>query len=83
MKQNANRRRSGTTRRLRRLEDKLNIALSDLNRIYARLLTIEQQQREEFTDATINKLQAAAQQMKDMADKELQTERERYGTPGI
>ena len=83
MKQNNYRRPNGTTHRLRRLEDKLDIILSDLNRIHTRLLTIERQQREEFTDATINKLQAAAHQMRDMADNELQAVRERYGTPGI
>lgn len=83
MKQNCNHRPGRNARRLRRMEDKLDIILSDLNRIHARLLTIERQQREDFTDTTINKLQTAAHQMKDMADKELQAVRERYGTPGI
>lgn len=83
MKQNCNHRPGRNGRRHRRMEDKLDIILSDLNRIHARLLTIERQQREEFTDATINKLQTTAHQMKEMADKELQAVRERYGTPGI
>lgn len=83
MKQNRNHRPSRTDRRLRRIEDKLDIILSDLNRIYARLLTVECQQCEQFTDATINRLHASAVRMKKLADKELQTVRERYGTPGI
>ncbi len=80
MKPNRNHRPGRITRRLRRMEDKLDIVLSDLNRVHARLLTIVRQQREDFTDATINKLQASAHQMKDMAGKELQAVRERYGT---
>lgn len=83
MKQNANRRHNGTCRRLRRMEDKLDIILSDLNRINARLLIMERQQREQFMDATINTLHASAVRMKELADKELQAVRERYGTPGI
>lgn len=83
MKQNANRRHNGTARRLRRMEDKLDIVLSDLNRINALLLIVERQQREQFMDATINTLHASAVRMKELADKELQVVRERYGTPGI
>lgn len=83
MKQNANHRHNGTARRLRRMEDKLDIILSDLNRINARLLIVERQQREQFMDATINTLHASAVRMKELADKELQAVRERYGTPGI
>lgn len=83
MKQNANRRHNGTGRRLRRMEDKLDIMLSDLNRINARLLIVERQQREQCMDATINTLHASAIRMKELADKELQAVRERYGTPGI
>lgn len=85
MKQNRNNnyKQNQITRRLRRMEDKIDIILSDLNSIHIRLLTIERQQREDFTDSTINKLQAAAHQMKDMASKELQAVGERYGTPGI
>ena len=83
MKNNNYRRPNGTARRLRRMEDKLDIILSDLNRIQARLLTVERQQREQFMDATINTLHASAIRMKEMADKELQAVTERYGTPGI
>lgn len=83
MKQNNHRRPNGITRRLRRMEDKLDVILSDLNRIHARLLTIERQQREEFADEAINKLQAAAHCMNAMAEKELQSVNKRYGTPGI
>ncbi len=83
MKQHLNHRHNGTAQRLRRIEDKIDIILSDLNRIHARLLTIERQQREEFTDATIKRLQDAARRMEEMAGRELQAVRERYGTPGI
>lgn len=83
MKNNNYRRPNGTARRLRRMEDKLDIILSDLNRIQARLLTVERQQREQFMDATINTLHASAIRMKEMADKELQAVKERYGTSGI
>lgn len=83
MKNNKYRRPNGTTRRLRRMEDKLDIILSDLTRIHSRLLTVERQQREQFMDATINTLHASAIRMKEMADKELQAVKERYGTPGI
>ena len=83
MKQNSNYRPNGIARRLRRIEDKIDIILSDLNRINARMLTIERQQREDFTDATINRLHAAAQSLKATADKELQAVSERYGTSSI
>lgn len=83
MKQNRNHRPNRTARRLRRMEDKLDIILCDLNRIHTRLLTVERQQREQFMDATINNLHASAVRMKEMAGKELQAVRERYGTPGI
>lgn len=83
MKQNRNHKQSGNARRLRRMEDKLDIILSDLSRIHTRLLAIEHQQREDFTDATINRLYASAVRMKEMADNELQAIKERYGTPRI
>lgn len=69
--------------KLNSIEDAMTILIAALNRIHARLLTVEQQQREEFTDATINRLHASALRMKETADKELQALRERYGTPGI
>lgn len=83
MKQNNNYRQSGNARRLRRMEDKLDIILSDLSRIHTRLLTIEKQQREDFVDTTISRLHASAVRMKEMADNELQAIKERYGTPRI
>lgn len=86
MKQNRNHRPNGTTRRLRRLEDKLDIILSDLNRIHTRLNWLQSQinaRNELEMDVAINRLNLSAQRMKEMADKELQAVRERYGTPGI
>ena len=83
MKNNKYRRPNGITRRLRRMEDKLDMILFDLTRIHSRLLTVERQQREQFMDATINTLHASAIRMKEMADKDLQAVKERYGTPGI
>lgn len=86
MKQNRNHRPNGTTRRLRRLEDKLDIILSDLNRIYTRINWLQSQinsRNELEMDVAINRLNLSVQRMKEMADKELQAVRERYGTPGI
>lgn len=83
MKQTRNHRPGRNARRLRRMEDKLDVILSDLNRINALLHIVERQQREQFMDATINRLHASAVRMKKMADKELQAVRERYGTPEI
>lgn len=86
MKQNNCRRPNGTTRRLRRLEDKLDIILSDLNRIHTRLNWLQSQinsRNELEMDVAINRLNLSAKTMKDMAEKELQEVRERYGTPGI
>lgn len=86
MKQNNYRRLNGTTRRLRRLEDKLDIILSDLNRIHTRLNLLQSQinaRNELEMDVAINRLNLSVQRMKEMADKELQAVRERYGTPGI
>lgn len=85
MKHTANRRPDGTTRRLR-LEDKIDIILSDLNRIHTRLNWLQSQinsRNELEMDVAINRLNLSAQRMKEMADKELQAVRERYGTPGI
>lgn len=83
MKKNRNNRPSEIANRLRRMEDKIDIILSDLTLLHSRLLTIERQQREDFTDATVVKLQSTAHRMKEMADKELQAVRERYGTTRI
>lgn len=86
MKQTNNRRPNGTTRRLRRMEDKLDIILSDLNRIHTRLNWLQSQinsRNELEMDVAINRLNLSAHKMKEIADKELQAVRERYGTPGI
>lgn len=86
MKQNRNHRPSRTDRRLRRMEDKLDIILSDLNRIHTRLNWLQSQinsRNELEMDVAINRLNLSVQRMKEMADKELQAVRERYGTPGI
>lgn len=86
MKQNRNHSQSRNARRFRRMEDKLDIILSDLNRIHIRLNWLQSQinsRNELEMDVAINRLNLSAQRMKEMADKELQAVRERYGTPGI
>ncbi len=86
MKQNCNHRPGRNARRLRRMEDKLDIILSDLNRIHTRLNWLQSQinsRNELEMDVAINRLNLSAQRMKEMAYKELQAVRERYGTPGI
>lgn len=68
------------------MEDKLDIILSDLNRIHIRLNWLQSQinsRNELEMDVAINRLNLSAQRMKEMADKELQAVRERYGTPSI
>lgn len=86
MKQNCNHRPGRNARRHRRMEDKLDIILSDLNRIHTRLNWLQSQinsRNELEMDVAINRLNLSAQRMKEMAYKELQAVRERYGTPGI
>lgn len=86
MKQNRNHRPDRNARRLRRMEDKLDIILSGLNRIHTRLNWLQSQinsRNELEMDVAINRLNLSAQRMKETADKELQAVRERYGTPGI
>lgn len=70
MKNNNYRRPNGTARRLRRMEDKLDIVLSDLNHITSRLLIVERQQRENFTNANLNRLHASALRMKEITERE-------------
>lgn len=79
MQQKKNRRPSRTARRLRGIEERLDIIICGINHINARLLNVERQQREQFTDATINNLHASALRMKEVADKERQAVKERYG----
>lgn len=86
MKQTNNRRPNGTTRRLRRMEDKLDIILSDLNRIHTRLNWLQSHidsRNELEMDLAINCLRLSANSLKETAATELQAVRERYGTPGI
>lgn len=86
MKQNANRRHNGTARRLRRMEDKLDIVLSDLNRIHARMNWIQAQiesRNELEMDSAINRLRLSAMSLKELAEEEAKRIKERYGTPGI
>lgn len=84
--QNNYRRPNGTTRRLRRLEDKLDIILSDLNRIHTRLNWLQSQinsRNELEMNSAINRLKLAADTLKETADKELKAVKERYGTSSI
>ena len=62
-----NRRPNGITRRLRRMEDKLDILICDLNRINVRLLAMEQNQREKPLDDAINTLWQQAKRMRELA----------------
>lgn len=74
-----NRRPNGITRRLRRMEDKLDILICDLNRINVRLLTMEQNQREKPLDDAINTLWQQAKRMRELAEQERKAIKERYG----
>lgn len=74
-----NRRPNGITRRLRRMEDKLDILICDLNRIHVRLLAMEQNQREKPLDDAINTLWQQAKRMRELAEQERQAIKERYG----
>ena len=74
-----NHRPNGITRRLRRMEDKLDILICDLNCINVRLLAMEQNQREKSLDDAINTLWQQAKRMKELAEQERQAIKERYG----
>ena len=74
------------TRRLRRMEDKLDVILFDikrLNTLPSLIEKIERQQREDYTDELITKLRAVTQSAKDMAEKEAEELRKLYGTGSI
>ena len=73
------RRPNGITRRLRRMEDKLDILICDLNRINVRLLAMEQNQREKPLDDAINTLWQQAKRMRELAEQERQAIKKRYG----
>ena len=74
------------TRRLRRMEDKLDVILFNikrLNTLPSLIEKIERQQREDYTDELITKLRAVTQSAKDMAEKEAEELRKLYGTGSI
>ena len=74
---------SDTARRLYRIEDSVNAILKEVGRISVRLYHIEQQQRNDFTDRTINQLHTAADRMAALADIELQKVKQLYGKRSI
>lgn len=81
-----NRRPNGIARRLRRMEDQLEVILCDLNRLHARINGLQariESYKESGMDEAITRLHASAHRMKEMADKELQAVKERYGESGI
>ena len=74
-----NRRPNGTTRRLRRMEAKLDVLICDVNRINVRLLAMEQNQREKPLDDAINTLQQKAKRMREIAEQERKAVKECCG----
>ena len=74
-----NRGPNGITRRLRRMEDKLDILICDINRINVNLLAMEQNQREKPLDDAINSLWQQAKRMRELAEQERRAIKERYG----
>lgn len=86
MKNNNYRRLNGTTRRLRRMEDKLDIILSDLKRIHTRMNWLQSQidsRNEIEMDSAINRLHLSAMSLKELAEEEAKRIKERYGTSSI
>ncbi|MBD5282870.1 MAG: hypothetical protein HDR79_07045 [Bacteroides sp.] len=86
MKNNKYRRPNGTTHRLRRMEDKLDIILSDLNRIHVRMNRLQAKIdaiNELEMDSAINRLRFSAMNLKQLAQEEAERIRERYATTGI
>lgn len=83
---NRNHRPNRTARRLRRMEDKLDIIICDLNRIHTRMNWLQSQidsRNEMEMDSAINRLKLAADSLRETADKELKATIERYGTSSI
>lgn len=82
MTQNKNRHLSSTTRRLRRLEEKIDIIISDYRRIQERLNSMQWQinsrNRIEM-DMALQRLQLSAMSMKEIAKKEAQEARKMLG----
>ena len=86
MKSNRNRRPNGNARRLRRMEDKLDIILSDLNSVHTRMNWLQSQinsRNEIEMDSAIERLRLSAMNLKELAEEEAKLVKERYGTPGI
>ena len=86
MGNNRNRRPNGTARRLRRIEEKLDIIISGFNHLHTRINGLQARiefYKESGMDEAITRLHASAHRMKEMADKELQAVRDRYGESGI
>lgn len=86
MKSNKQHHPNGTTRRLRRMEDKLDIILSDLNRIHTRMNRLQSQidsRNEIEMDSAINRLHLSAMSLKELAEEEAKRVREHYGTSSI
>lgn len=86
MKNNKYRRPNGTTRHLRRIEDKLDTIISYLARINARMnwLQLQIDSRNEIEmDSAIDRLRLSAMSLKELAEEEAKQVRERYGTSRI
>ena len=86
MKNNKYRRPNGTTLHLRRMEDKLDIILSDLTRIHARMNWLQSQinsRNEIEMDSAIERLRLSAMNLKELAEEEAKRVEVCYGTPGI
>ena len=71
-------RQNGTFHHLRSIERKLDIILDEIDHISARLFEIERQQRKDFTDATLTRLNDMARQMEAISVIELQNIRNLY-----
>ena len=74
-----NKKSNRLSRKLSRIEDKLDIILSDLSRINIRLLAIEQIQKGVIMDDTINRLHESAKRMTEMAEMENMNLKRQFG----
>ncbi|MDE7465298.1 MAG: hypothetical protein K2M59_02560 [Muribaculaceae bacterium] len=86
MKNNNYRRLNGITQRLRRMEDKLDVILSDLTRIHGRMNWLQSQinsRNELEMDSAIERLRLLAMNLKELAEEEATRVEICYGTPGI
>lgn len=69
-------------RRIRRMEDKLDIIMCDLERvihIVSGERYVRQRRQEMETDLALARMKASAERLKDMAEKEAKRVQERYG----